>query len=172
MELHARVLVEASASALDEASDRDAVRAIVLRTGFFRADEVELAVELVGERLTVGVDSGYEFVFAERDGRVIGYACYGPIACTLGSYDLFWIAVDPDQQRGGVGRRLLRAVEERIAAAGGRRIYIDTSSQAKYAPTRAFYERSGYTRAAQLADFYAPGDDRLIYGKRVGAQAE
>jgi ribosomal protein S18 acetylase RimI-like enzyme len=145
------------------ADDRDAVRSLVARTGFFRPDEIEIAVELVDERLARGPASGYEFLFADIAGKLIGYACYGPIACTIGSYDLYWIAVDPGMQRNGVGRRLMAGVRSKVVAAGGRRIYVDTSGQPKYAPTRAFYERNGFEQASTLVDFYAPGDDRVIY---------
>jgi D-alanine-D-alanine ligase len=147
--------------------DRGEVRRLVAKTEFFRPDEVDVAVELVEERLGKGAASGYEFLFAEIGGSVAGYACYGPIACTIGSFDLYWIAVDPAYQRQGLGRLLMREVESRIGAAGGRRIYIDTSGQAKYAPTRSFYERSSFRREATLADFYAPGDDRVIYVKQI-----
>ena len=148
-------------------ADREAVRSIVERTGFFRADEVDVAVELVSEHLTHGTSSGYNFVFAESDGAVVGYASFGPIACTIASFDLYWIAVDPDFQGQGLGRILMNAAKAQIAAAGGQRIYVDTSGLAKYAPTRTFYERSGFHCEARLVDFYAPGDDRVIYGKAV-----
>ena len=42
-------------------------------------------------------------------------------------------------------------------------MYLDTSGRAQYAPTRAFYERKGYRVAARLEDFFAPGDDKVIY---------
>ncbi|MEX0611695.1 MAG: GNAT family N-acetyltransferase [Pirellulales bacterium] len=121
------------------------------------------------EHLARGAASGYHFVFAEVADLLAGYACYGPIACTTASFDLYWIAVDPRFQRQGVGRLLMAAVESRVAAAGGQRIYIDTSGRSQYGPTRAFYERSGFRCEARLADFYAPSDDRLIYVKVVGA---
>jgi ribosomal protein S18 acetylase RimI-like enzyme len=149
-------------------TDRDAVRRIVDRTGFFRPDEVDVAVELVDERLTRGPASGYDFVFAQAGDSVVGYACFGPIACTLASFDLYWIAVDPQLQGQGIGQRLMAAAERRIAKAGGQRIYIDTSGQPKYAPTRAFYEHAGFRCDARLADFYAPGDDRIIFVKVLG----
>lgn len=148
-------------------TDRDTVRAIVERTGFFRADEIDVAVELVDEHLAHGTESGYHFVFAECAGAVVGYACFGPIACTIASFDLYWIAVDPDLQGQGLGRILMDAAEAQIAAAGGQRVYIDTSGQEKYAPTRSFYERSGFRCEARLVDFYALGDDRIIYGKAI-----
>ena len=147
--------------------DRQAVRALVESTEFFRADEIDIAVELVDERLARGSASGYEFIFAELDTALAGYACYGPIPCTTASFDLYWIAVDPRHQRHGVGRALMAAVESRVAALGGQRIYIDTSGKEQYAPTRAFYERNGFSCEARLQDFYAPGDDRVIYVKIV-----
>jgi len=143
--------------------DVDAVRHLVAGTGFFRPDEVDVAVELVETRLKQGAASGYHFVFAEDADRVIGYACHGPIACTLGSHDLYWIAVDATRQRGGLGRKLLREAEKQIAAAGGRRVYIETSGKPQYEPTRQFYERCGYRLEARLPSFYAEGDDKLIY---------
>lgn len=143
--------------------DAAAVRSLVAGTGFFRPDEVDVAVELVETRLKQGAASGYHFVFAEDGDRVIGYACHGPIACTLGSHDLYWIAVDSTRQRGGLGRQLLRAAEKQIAAAGGRRVYIETSGKPQYEPTRQFYERCGYRLEARLPSFYAEGDDKLIY---------
>lgn len=150
-------------------ADRDAIRSLVARTEFFHPEEVAVAAELVDERLARGPASGYEFVLAEMDNELIGYACYGPIACTIGSFDLYWIAVDARYQRHGVGRLLLQAVESQVARIGGRRIYIDTSGRTQYSPTRAFYERSGYECEARLTDFYAPGDDRVIYSKEFVA---
>jgi ribosomal protein S18 acetylase RimI-like enzyme len=149
-------------------ADAHAVREIVASTGFFSPAEIAVAVELVDDRLSRGDKSDYHFVFAEWAGRVIGYACFGPIACTVGSFDIYWVAVHQEHRGGGVGRTLLAAGEARIAAAGGRRAYVETSSREQYAPTRAFYERCGYVRAAELPDFYAPGDGKVIYVKVLG----
>jgi hypothetical protein len=63
---------------------------------------------------------------------------------------------------------ILAHAEQCIARAGGRRIYVETSSRAQYIPTRRFYERHGYLREADLVDFYAPGDNKAIYVKAVG----
>lgn len=147
--------------------DAAAVRTIIESTGMFYPAETDVAVELVEERLKRGPACGYFFIFAEDAGRVAGYTCYGPIACTVNSYDLFWIAVAQDQQRRGLGRMLLAESEKRIAAAGGRRVYIETSARAQYLPTRAFYQRCGYQLEAQLVDFYAPGDNKAIYVKAL-----
>ena len=149
--------------------DADAVERLVAATGFFSDEECRVAVELVEEALAKGRASGYEFVFADApDGRsLLGYAYYGPIPATQSSCDLYWIAVSPAQQGKGLGRELAREAERRAHEAGMTHMYVDTSGRAQYATTRAFYERLGYTKTAVLADFYAPGDAKVIYSKEL-----
>lgn len=149
-------------------ADRDHVRRIVESSGFFSPEEIGVAVELVDERLAKGEASGYYFIFAEQAGQVVGYSCYGPIAATLGSFDLYWIAVDNTFRSQGLGRRLMTESERLIAAAGGRNVYVETSNRPQYVPTRSFYERFGYHRVAVFDEFYGPGDDKVVYVKRVG----
>jgi ribosomal protein S18 acetylase RimI-like enzyme len=148
--------------------DPEAVRAVVAGTGFFSAAEVDIAGELVEERLHKGPGCGYAFVMADRGPDLLGYACYGQVPCSTVSWDLYWIAVAPAAQGTGLGRRLLAVVEERIAAAGGLACYAETSGRDLYAPTRAFYERTGYATAAVFPDFYAPGDAKYVFVKALG----
>jgi ribosomal protein S18 acetylase RimI-like enzyme len=145
--------------------DLERVRQLVASSGIFSAEEVLLATELVHERLTRGTASGYYFLFAETAECVVGYGCFGPIPCTTGSFDLYWIAIHERFRRSGIGKRLLRRIEEAIHQRGGRRIYVETSSRESYRPTRAFYEVCGYQRVAVLEDFYSPRDAKLIYVK-------
>ncbi len=147
--------------------DAEVIRAIVASTGFFYDHEINVAVELVDERLQKGLKSGYIFLFAEQGGQPVGYCCYGEIACTEGSYDLYWIAVHNDCRGQGVGKTLLKKIEELIAARGGRAIWVETSGQKKYQPTRDFYAHNQYHLEAVLKDFYGPGDDKLIFVKRL-----
>lgn len=150
-------------------ADIEAVRAIVSASGFFSEPEIEVAVELVEERLSKGLSSGYDFLFAEEGKEMLGYACYGPIPCTVASWDLYWIAVQPELQGRGIGRRILGLVERKIGKRGGKRIYVDTSSRALYRPTLAFYTRCGYRQEAVLKDFYAPGDSKVLFVKVLEA---
>jgi len=93
--------------------------------------------------------------------------CFGRNTLTISSFDVYWIAVHPDQQGRGIGKLLLEEAEKQIAAASGSRIYIETSHRPDYQPTRGFYERCGYTLAAVLDDFYAPGDSKATYVKLI-----
>lgn len=148
-------------------NDREHVRSIALSSGFFRDDEVMVAVELLEEALEKGDESGYHFLFADMHGTAVGFCCFGPVPCAAGSFDLYWIAVRDAYRRQGIGHRLLMASEVLIKEKGGRNIYIETSGMPRYEPTRAFYLGAGYKQEACLKDFYLPGDDKLIYVKHL-----
>src|SRR5712691_2152919 len=133
---------------------RARIREIVEATGLFREEEVEIALE-VYESAALAPGTDYTPVGAfDEEGNLVGFACYGPTPCTVGTWDLYWIAVDPAAHRQGVGRKLVDAVERDIAAEGGRLIVAETSSRTDYGPTRAFYESLGYGVAARVAEFY------------------
>jgi ribosomal protein S18 acetylase RimI-like enzyme len=146
-------------------SDIQSVRDIVLSSGFFSEAEVEIAAELVQERLNKGLPSGYYFLFAERKGNVIGYSCFGPIPCTVESYDVYWIALKNELRGGGLGQLILKRAENKIREMGGKRVYVETSSRDQYKPTQSFYRRYGYREEAVLVDFYARGDHKVIFLK-------
>lgn len=141
------------------------IASLLTATGFFHNYEIDVAIELVNERLAKGPDSGYHFVLVEIQGRLAGYSCYGATPCTVSSYDIYWIAVHPDFQNMKIGKRLYDETEQLIQKAQGSRIYVDTSQSEKYLPTRKFYEHVGFQKAALLEDFFAPGDGKIIYCK-------
>ena len=146
-------------------SDMQIVRDIVVSSGFFSEAEIEVAVELVQERLNKGLSSGYYFLFAEREGEVMGYSCFGPIPCTVESFDIYWIALKNELRGAGLGKKILRRVENRIREMGGKRIYVETSSRDQYKPTQFFYRACGFREEAVLKDFYSPGDHKVIFLK-------
>jgi len=147
--------------------DAARIRRLVAGTGMFSAAEVDIAVELADERVAKGRNSGYEFVIAEEDGRMIGYSCYGATPATKGTFDLYWIVVGADYQGRGFGREILARTEAAVRQIGGARLYVDTSGTEKYAPTRAFYRKSGFRKVAELPDFYGAGDSKVILVKDV-----
>jgi D-alanine-D-alanine ligase len=116
-----------------------------------------------------GTNGDYVFlVYRDDDGRAVGYVCFGPHALTQGTYDLYWIAVDPIAQGRGVGHALLARAESEVQACGGRLLLIETSDTPVYTPARRLYEASGYRREATVHDFYAYGDSLLIFAKDLG----
>lgn len=152
------------------AEDVTRVRALTTATGMFNDAEIEIAASLVAERLAKGAGSDCQFIFAERAGELVGFACYGPILGTQDSFDLYWIAVAPSEQGRGLGAQLYARAEAEMAAARAKHIYVETSCSDRYAPTRGFYQRLGFAEQALLPDFYAPGDGKVIYVKTLDAE--
>lgn len=144
-------------------AQRARLERLTAATGLFRPDEVAIAVELLDAALDG--DEEYRFLGAFSDEELVGYACWGPTPGTSGTFDLYWIVVDAARQGQGIGTQLLQAVEQKLMTDDGRLIVVETSSRADYGPTRAFYERRGYARAALIPGYYAAGDDLVIYLK-------
>jgi ribosomal protein S18 acetylase RimI-like enzyme len=139
---------------------------ILVATGSFTDAEVTIALELLETVINDPGQQDYEVAVADIGDHVAGYVLYGPVPLTEGNYDLYWIAVDPNSQGSGIGRRLMKHVEEQVRLRGGRLLCLETSSQGGYLRTRKFYEQAGYVEESCIRDFYKPGDDRLTYVKR------
>jgi ribosomal protein S18 acetylase RimI-like enzyme len=155
------------------AADRGGVFRILESAGNFTPEEVGTALELIDEWLDLGEHSGYlTYVLDARDegvSEVLGYVCFGPTPLTESTYDLYWIAVDKLKHRGGVGKRLLKFAEEETVRRGGRMLLIETSSQETYGGTIQFYEKTGYELVGKIKEYYKPGDDKLIFAKKLQA---
>jgi ribosomal protein S18 acetylase RimI-like enzyme len=151
------------------ASNRSRLAELLVATGAFHAEEIDVALSLFDHEMSRPVSDAadYEFVGAFEEGRLDGYVCFGPTPATEGTYDLYWLAVHPDAQGRGIGRALVHAVEETLTARDGRLLVVETSSRPDYSSTRQFYARSGYTEAARVRDFYAPADDRILLTTRL-----
>ncbi|OPZ31606.1 MAG: putative acetyltransferase [Lentisphaerae bacterium ADurb.BinA184] len=149
-------------------TDRDAILALIRDTGFFRDDEIEIAREVLDDALRDGPSGDYQSYTALLAGRPVGWVCFGHTPCTIGTYDIYWIAVDRGEQGKGIGRALLQDAESRIAGLGGRISVLETSGRGLYDSTRGFYLKLGYIEEARLREFYAPGDDKVVYTKRLG----
>jgi ribosomal protein S18 acetylase RimI-like enzyme len=144
------------------------IQAMIQDTGFFTPAEEDIARDLALE--TLAKPGEYLFIFAEartpdESWETAGYICYGEIPGSIGSYDLYWLAVPRRLQRFGLGRLLVLAAEKDILSRGGRQAFLSTSGSGKYQSTRAFYDKIGYTQAAFLPDFYNIGDPQVIYRK-------
>src|SRR5690606_15660908 len=122
---------------------RAGLERLLVDTGYFRIDEVAVALE-VFDACCAAPDADYSgYAALAGDGSLAGYIIYGPTPCTLGAWDIYWIAVAPAFQRGGVGSLLIDEVERRLSGRA-RLILVETSGQPLYASTRAFYERRGF----------------------------
>jgi ribosomal protein S18 acetylase RimI-like enzyme len=142
--------------------DRPRLEAITRATGIFRENETAVALEVFDAAVAGSPD--YTALAADLDGQLAGWICWGPTPCTVGTFDLYWMAVDPVLQGMGIGSALVSEMERRIAGSA-RLIVVETSGRPDYLPTRSFYEARGYTVGGVIPEFYAPGDDQVVYVK-------
>jgi D-alanine-D-alanine ligase len=151
------------------AADRVRIEEITRAVGLFREDEIPVALEVFDEGARAG-SSGepYRLLGAEVDGRLAGWICWGPTPCTLGTFDLYWMAVDPALQGVGIGTALVVEMERHLAGVA-RLIIVETAGRPDFVSTRGFYAARGYTASATIPDFYAPGDDQVVFVKKLEA---
>jgi ribosomal protein S18 acetylase RimI-like enzyme len=148
-------------------TDPEAIEGIVRSTGFFHEHEIPVARELAEERLTKGPECGYHFIFAETEGVIVSYSCFGPIPCTNGSFDLYWIVTHNDYRGSGIGAEVLRETICKVKEMKGRLLIAETATKDQYLPTRKFYEKNEFTCEAIINDFYEPGDGKAMYIYRI-----
>ena len=152
----------------DGPSDKPAVMDLIKATDMFTSAEIKVAEELIDAFLLRPDQKDYYVVVVETpEGGVGGYLTWGPTPLAEGAYDLYWMAVSPNQQKRSLGKELVRWLERTVADLDGRLIIIETAGQPKYHPTRQFYLGLGYKEVARVPDFYKRGDDRIIYTKHI-----
>ena len=124
-------------------------------------------LELVDETLKRGASTGYHFLFADGQDGLDGYACFGPIDGTDNRFDLYWIVVSPNARGRGLGKRLLAESMSAARKLDAVHMFIDTSTRTDYAPARALYQALGFAHMGTLVDFYADGDGKALFGRKL-----
>ncbi|HOG25433.1 MAG TPA: GNAT family N-acetyltransferase [Bacteroidales bacterium] len=150
-----------------QTGDLQELAAVMESTGLFYDFEILVALEVLEASMEHGQASGYYCLVVEQDNHCVGYAVFGPTPCTRSGWDIYWMAVSKDLQGKGLGSEMMSWVEKNIALQGGTQIWIETSGRKDYEPTRGFYNKHGYEIMAELPEFYAPGDSKVIYRKKV-----
>lgn len=100
-------------------------------------------------------------------GRAVGFCYAVPEELTEGTWNMLAIAVLPREQGNGCGGAIIRRLEAELTERGQRILIVDTSGKDAFARTREFYRKNGYTQEARIRDFWAPGDDKIVFWKSL-----
>jgi len=148
--------------------DREKISRLLSQRNVFSHEEIKVALEVIDEALNGAGKRDYQ-VFCAFDGdqNLAGFICFGPIPMTERCYDLYWLRVDEESSKKGVGGTLLGFMEKFVAREGARRIYVETSSTAPYQAARSLYGKHGYQLVCSLENFYREGDHKMIFMKEV-----
>ena len=144
------------------AEDIQTIQSIVDQTGLFPAD---LVPDLLDPFLT---EQTTEFWRTARIAqKIVGFAYIVPEMLAEGTWNLTAIAIAPSHQRSGAGSVLLNAVEDHLRTLHQRILLVDTSSTEDFEMARGFYIRNGYDEEARIRDFWAEGDDKVVFRKAL-----
>jgi aminoglycoside 6'-N-acetyltransferase I len=145
-------------------SDRPDLIDLIKRTNNFTTEDKRIAIELIDECINEPNNSDYSIVCAEIENKVYGFVCFGAASLCVGTYDIYYIGVDPDVSGKGIGKQLINHVELLLKDVA-RMILIETSSSDSYEIARKFYVKLGYAEIERIKDYYKVGEDRLIFQK-------
>jgi ribosomal protein S18 acetylase RimI-like enzyme len=144
------------------AADLPALKTIISVNQMFPAEMLD---NMIGSFLA-GEAAEERWLTVDDDGP-IAVAYHVPERMTDGTYNLLLIAVHPDRHGNGIGAALMRHVEHDLAARGGRLLLVETSGGDEYARTRGFYRHLGYTEEARIREYYAAGEDKVIFRRAL-----
>jgi ribosomal protein S18 acetylase RimI-like enzyme len=127
----------------------------------------EMLPGMMGAFLSGG-DSPDIWLTCEAGGQVAGFCYAVPEKLTDGTWNMLAIAVHPSRQGTGAGSAIVRHLEAALLARGQRVIIADTSGTPEFERTRGFYRKNGYREEARIRDFWAEGNDKVVFWKRLG----
>jgi|SRR5690606_28433901 len=149
------------------ADDRPRLEAALRSDGTFTEEEVSVALELIDLSLETE-ERDYSVRVADLEAfEAAGYICFGRTPMTESTYDLYWVVTHAGARGHGVAGALIGAMEEELRARGGAAVRVETSQKESHGAARRLYDRLGYPEAARFPDFYRPGDDLIVYYKRL-----
>ena len=150
--------------------DAEAIRGLALDNGMFRDDEMHLFDEVLSGFFDGTMVDHSWIVREDEHGEILGAAYYAPEPFSDRMWNVYFIAVRPGSGRSGIGGELITHVESSLRGRGegvARTLIVETSSLPEYERSRSFYAIQGYAEAARIPEFYGPGDDKVVFWKKI-----
>jgi len=149
-----------------KSQDLPALEKLLRDAAVFNPAEVDCCLMLAQD--TLDGSEEYSWFLAEEDNQLQALICYGPVDLTERTYDLYWILRSPAAKSKGAATAVLQAAEDELRRRRARLFVLNTSGTSPYTPAHQFYLRNGFELSARIPEYYRPGDDLLIFTKRLG----
>lgn len=101
------------------------------------------------------------------DARATGLCYVVPEQFAAGTWNMLALGVQPNHQGKGLGKALVRAAEQYLSERRQRVLIVETSGTERFETAREFYVRIGFDLEARIRDFWAEGDDKVIFRKAL-----
>lgn len=151
----------------NQQSDFDSILSLAEVSGLFESDQTAILEELLRHP-----DPEDVWFVDEADDGLVGVAYMAPEKMTDGTWNLYWIAIDPRYQRQGRGKAMLANVQTWLTAKEARILLVETSATEDFDYVRKFYAANGFEEEARIRGFYAAGVDKVVYWKQLPSKAE
>ena len=147
-----------------EPADVQALQTVLDETGLFRSEMLpEILSGFLGDAPAEDV-----WLTCRLDGQPVGFCYAVPEQLADGTWNMLALAIRPLHQARGLGAALVASLEGVLRDRGQRILIVDTSGTDGFALTRRFYEKNGYNEEARIRDFWAEGDDKVVFWKSLG----
>lgn len=126
--------------------------------------------EIVGQATLESLTKDHHrYWYVEQDGDIIAAMGVRENKYGSGGYEMDqdYFSVHKAYRNQGLGSKLLSAVEDYVKQQGGHYIHALTCDIDSYKPARAFYEKHGYKKVAEIPDYYVKGEGRIDYFKSI-----
>lgn len=81
--------------------------------------------------------------------------------------DSDYVAVHKNYRNQGIAGKLLGVMEDFVKQHRGRYIHVLTCDIPSYGPARAFYQKHGYKKVAEMPNYYVVGEGRIDFYKEL-----
>jgi GNAT superfamily N-acetyltransferase len=115
----------------------------------------------------LGGGAAHIWLVALCDGEAAGFVYCEPERMTDGTHNMLALAVAAERQRSGVGAALVARLEDALREIGARLLLVESSTDPDQDGARAFYANAGFAEEARVRDFYADGQTKVIFSKRL-----
>ncbi len=146
--------------------DKTALMALAEAIALFEANELDEMSGMLSEYFDGNLGNEH-FWIADDDNGIQAAAYYAPEMLAGGTWNLYFIGVQPNCQGKGRGTLLLRYVEQHLKERGERLLLVETSGLDSFEQTRTFYRKNGYEQEARIRDYYKAGEDKIIFRKAL-----
>lgn len=142
---------------------------LTIASGLFPPDAEGFLENMMASYFDSGQASGHTCLVDEEEDSLLGVVYYEPALATDRTWYLTMIGVRREVQGRGRGAALMQAVEENLQTSGQRVLLVETSGTPEFELTRRFYQKLGYEQEARVRDYYAAGDDMVLFRKVLNA---
>lgn len=148
-------------------NDQNALIELATASRLFESAQTDELAQMLAEYHQEIPRSREMWLTDEVGDSLVSVAYFAPERMAVGTWNLYLIAVHPNNQRQGRGKAMLGHVVNLLASQGERLLLVETAGTDDFEYVRSFYWSNGFTEEARIREFYDKGVDKIVYRKQL-----